>query len=113
MSTRRAVVFTTASCCSRLVVSSEIAAIQIHSSPAAVIAVMVALKSSGENTLVQLDIYCSKSPGNLDRQSASILAFPGRYFTVKLKSANSATHRNPVALSLALVSMYVSGLLSV
>ena len=45
--------------------------------------------------------------------SASAEFFPGRYFRVKLYSLNSLTQRIPVALSLADVITYVSGLLSV
>ena len=53
------------------------------------------------------------SIGMRDRASASILAFPGLYLITNLKSASSATQRCVVAFSLAVVSTYVSGLLSV
>ena len=45
-------------------------------------------------------MYDSKS-GILEKVSASLLVLPGLYLIVKLKSANSLTHRKPVAFNFA------------
>ncbi|MEE6526081.1 hypothetical protein FKM82_026496 [Ascaphus truei] len=48
------------------------------------------------------------SPGLWDRASAPIFRGPGLYFSVNLSFDNAASHRCPVASSLADVSMHVS-----
>lgn len=53
------------------------------------------------------------SIGNRESASASLFECPGLYLIVKEKSASYGTQRWPVALNLAVESMYVRGLLSV
>ena len=51
--------------------------------------------------------------GNLDKEWASTLLRPSRYFNDKSMSDNAATRLFHVASSFAFVMMYMSGLLSV
>ena len=74
---------------------------------------MIAQSAFEQVSSVHDAMYSPISSGILDKVSASVFVFIGRYRMAKLKSANSPIQRRPVAFSFADDKTYVNGLLSV